>query len=162
MGTARRDIAQQSTKMPEAPSWGFYYAACGDILKLHDYLCHPNAPNQTTGEALVNNQLDSSDDLMPSKKYIEQHRLETSSSEMFRRGEAEGGIPVWRHLLASGAPEQANRSCAVDSQEGHQQHSRGEELARSYSCRYSCTGRSAMAASRAPCGLDCNRCAPRP
>jgi len=97
MGTARRDIAQQSTKMPEAPSWGFYYAACGDILKLHDYLCHPNAPNQTTGEALVNNQLDSADDLMPSKKYIEQHRLETSSSEMFRRGEAEGGIPVWWH-----------------------------------------------------------------
>ena len=45
--------------MPEAPHWGFYYAACGDIVKLHDYLCHPNAPNETEGEALVNNQLDS-------------------------------------------------------------------------------------------------------
>lgn len=48
------------------PHWGFYWAASGDLNRLHEYLVHPNTPiklNDTTG--YVNVQLDSAEDIMP-------------------------------------------------------------------------------------------------
>merc|ERR1711935_528770 len=49
-----------------SPHWGFYFAATGDLIRLHQYLVNPNTPTLLkTPAAYCNVQLDQASDCMP-------------------------------------------------------------------------------------------------